>query len=118
MVSKEQIVKGITGYIREDIKPMVTNSNFKFMLSAVASALDMNPALADSFFENPIVHKFADDMGNYDIDSLCVILTNAVNESGGFKMEIPAIPVLLPDEQLLVFAQKDIERLCNRIRGT
>ena len=115
--SKEQIIKGLIAYVRDDVKPMITNSNFRFVLNMAISALEVNPALADSILENQFVKTFSNETGEYDIDKMCVVLTNAVNESGGFKMEVPAIPVLLPSEQMIVLAQDDIERLFNRIRG-
>lgn len=116
-VSKDKIVKGLLNYIRTDILSFVTDSHFKFILSAVTAALEVNPSLSDVFFNNPLVKvAFSESNGQYDINTAEKILSKAVNESGFISVTIPAIPLILPEEQELKFQSQDVANLFMRIR--
>ena len=116
-VSKDKIVKGLLNYIRTDVYSLVTDNHFKFILSAVTAALEVNPSLSDVFFSNPLIKAaFSESDGQYDINVAEKILTKAVNDAGSISISVPAIPLIMPGTQEMIFKSQDIANLFMRIR--
>lgn len=117
-VKKQQIIDGIVKFIRNDIVEEVTNSNFKVILHAAAAAIETNTKMLDSVFENPIVKMaLIEDEGSYDITQAEKILSNTLESSGGFTIEVPAIKFILPQSQELTFGADDVHKISAYIRG-
>lgn len=117
-VTKQQIMDGLIRYIRTDVVDGVTNSNFKIMLHAAASALEVNDNAFGPIFDNPLFKiAFVEEGGMYDITQAEKILASTLDSSGGFTLEIPAVKFILPKAQELTFGADDIHKLCAYIRG-
>lgn len=112
MEFKQQIICGVSEYARKEIMPTITDEQFKFIMSATLSAMEVNPSLADSFFENELVRTACSD-----IQILEQILTKTLHECGKYTLVIPAIKFVLPHEQILKFSEDDVTTLFKYIRS-
>lgn len=115
-ISKDQILKGVTSYIRSDVMPNITDGNFKFIMTAAMSAMDVDKSIADAFFNNPLVKAFEHD-GMYDMENLEHILTKTLKECGSYVLTIPAVKFVMPHEQELTFNEADVTNLFKHIRS-
>lgn len=116
-ISKAKMVSGVTSYVRSEIIPNITDSNFKFIATAALAAMDVNPDLANLFFDNALVKSFENDNGTYNVDQLEKILTKTLTECGSYILTIPAIKFVMPHEQELTFTANDASALFKHIRS-
>lgn len=118
LVSKDAIVNGIMNYIDTEVTRVVTDSNLKFVLTALISAVEVNPRLVDTFFENELLKSvLKEENGSYDIETAEEILKKTIKECGALTIEIPSIPLLLPRPQELKFTSHDIDGMFRMIKG-
>ena len=117
-LSKDSIIKGLANYTASEVVGVISDSNLKFIITATIAAIQVNPKIADKFFNNEAVkYVLLENNGEYDIDYAEQILEKTVKECGEIKIEIPAIPFILPNSQELTFKSNDIEKLFKSIRG-
>lgn len=112
MELKQQIITGVAAYARNEIMPTITDEQFKFILSAALAALEVNPALVDSVFDNELVRTTCTDM-----QTLERILKKTLQECGSYTLVIPAIKFVLPHEQILKFSEDDVATLFKYVRS-
>lgn len=119
-VTREQIVRGMTGYIKDEILPKMAGDKAMQIIASIAVGAAMNnDRLLDSVFDNEMVMALLDDdgTGTFDISGLMSAVHDAVVQYGGFPMSIPSIPFISPNEMTLKITAEDIEAMRRRIEG-
>lgn len=116
-VTKEQIAKGVSKYIQEDMIPHITDNGMQLLLGIVAGAVETKPTVLDKFLENEMVSVFAKIGNGYDVDVIKKIAVSAMNKYGKLEITIPGIKFISPNEKILNFSADDILRLAERIEG-
>lgn len=118
LVSRDAIINGVTNYIDTEVTRVVTDSNLKFVLTALIAAIEVNPRLADKFFENDLLKTvLKEDHGMYDIDMAEQIIKKTIKECGALTVEVPSIPLILPKPQELRFTAQDVDGMFRMIKG-
>ena len=116
-VTKEQIAKGVSKFIQEDMIPHITDNGMQLLLGIVAGAVETKPAVLDKLLENEMVSLFAKIGNNYDLDVIKKVAVSAMNKYGKLEITIPGIKFISPNEKVLNFSADDIRRLAERIEG-
>ena len=96
-VSRNQIINGITAYIREEILPKMEDDRaLKILFSVAVNAIKANDKLVDKWLGNDIVRALIDDdgSGHYDIERLMAWIKAGVEEYGAFPIAVPPIPLI------------------------
>ena len=117
-VSKQQLVNGVVKFAKMDVLPKITDKTFKFVLATGTSMLERNPDIADAFLDNDMISAILmEDDGLYEIDDLKESLMDAMKECGDFKIKIPGIKFISPEDKELSFSAQDVGRLSEYIGG-
>lgn len=117
-VSKQQIINGVTRYVKNEIINKVTDKPLKIIIATAVSMLEAKSEIIDSVFDNPIVSSILNETnGSYDINAIGDALEKAMKEYGDFPIEIPAIKFISPQEKQLTFTAADIAKLKECIVG-
>lgn len=117
-VTKQQIIKGVIEFAKKDILDTIMDKPLQIILATGITALETNPSLADSIFENPMVSTILKEQnGQYDIDDIFAIIETTLNEYGDFPIIIPKIKFITPCDKELRFSANDIKRLKTYIGG-
>ena len=117
-VTKERIINGVIKYAKSEIIEKITDRPLKMVLAVGVSALETNPSIADSIFNNPFFSKFlSENDGKYDLDSAFEIIENTMKQYGDFPVLIPAIKFISPMEKELTFSLEDVTKLKSYIGG-
>jgi len=118
-VTKEQIINGITKYIKDEVIEKITDKPFKIAMAVGVSMLENNGEIAKKLFENElalaVLGKNDDD--TFDIEKITDALEKALSQYGDFPVTIPAIKFISPTEKTLNFSSQDIKTLKNYIVG-
>lgn len=120
-VTKNQIINGITDFIKEEILPKMENDQaLKILLSVAVNAIKANGKIVDKWLNNDIIRTLIDDdgSGNYDIDRLMDWIRMSVEQYGAFPVAIPPIPLISPREITLKLGPSDIAAIKRQIEGT
>ena len=111
-VTKGQILNGVIKYAKSEMIDKITDKPLKMMLAVSVSALEVNPSIADSIFNNSVVSKIlSGSNGLYDIDSAFTIIEQTMTKYGDFPITIPAIKFVSPTEKELTFSVADVAKL-------
>ena len=117
-VTKSQIINGFIKYAKAEIINKIIDKPLRMILAAGISALEVNPLIADSIFENSFIAKvFNEQAGYYNLDSIFEIIEKTIDEYGDFPITIPAIKFISPTEKELSFNSRDIHKLKAYISG-
>ncbi len=117
MISKKQLVNGITRFIESDLIPQIGDRNTKFVLAMAKDSLKENSDLADTFLESPLVKTLVSEQdGEYDVSHLSSILKSVLSEYQSFSVTIPKIPLFSPTEKVLKITADDIDKLMKYIQ--
>lgn len=118
-VTKQQIVNGITKYVKDEVIEKITDKPFKIAMAVGISMLENNAEIANKFFENELVLAILgkNDDDTFDIEKISEALEKALTEYGDFPVIIPAIKFISPTEKTLNFSSRDIKALKNYIVG-
>ena len=119
-VSRNQIVKGVTDYVQNEVLPKMDNDRaVQIILSIAVNAATANSKLVDSIFDNDIVRSMLDDdgTGTYEINGLADAMRAAVQQYGSFPVRIPAIPLVSPREITLALNASDVDAMRMRIEN-
>ena len=117
-VSKQQMVNGLTKYVKEEVINKITDKPLKIVIAIGITALETNPSLADPILTNDIVSSLLrEDDGTYDIDTAFDVIKKTLDEYGDFPVTIPAIKFVSPEEKTLTFSGKDIKKIKDYIGG-
>lgn len=119
-VTKNQIVKGVTDYVQNEILPKMENDRaVQIILSIAANAALANGKMVDTVFSNDIVRSMLDDdgSGTYEINGIADAMIAAVQKYGSFPVRIPAIPLVSPREITLSLNANDVDAMRMRIEN-
>ena len=119
-VTKNQIVKGVTDYVQNEILPKMENDRaVQIILSIAANAALANGKMVDTVFSNDIVRSMLDDdgSGTYEINGIADAMIAAVQKYGSFPVKIPAIPLVSPREITLSLNANDVDAMRLRIEN-
>ena len=119
-VSKNQIVNGVTSYIKDEVLPkMGDDKAMQIVFSVAVNAVKANDKLIDAFFKNEIIKALLEDdgSGKYEIGNLMEWLRNSVEEYGGFPIAVPPIPLISPREIMIKLDPSDISAIRRKIEA-
>lgn len=116
-VTKEQIAKGVSAFIQEDMIPHITDSGMQLLLGITAGAVETKPGILDKLLENEMLAAVAKSGDHYDLDLLKKAATAAIDKYGKLEITIPGIKFISPHDKVLNFTSEDIRKLVDRIEG-
>ena len=119
-VTKSQIVRGVTDYIRDEILPKMEGSKALQIFGSVAvGAAAASGKTADALFKNEMVLSLLDDdgSGTYDISGLANAMRKAIETYGALPVQIPPIPLIAPREITLRLDASDVDAMRRMIEG-
>ena len=117
-VTRKKVLSGIVNFVKSEMINKITDRPLKMILAAGVSALEINPSIADSIFDNSFVSQILKDDGlTCDVDSAFEILEKTLTEYGDFPVVIPAIKFISSVEKELTFTRQDIKKLKDYICG-
>ena len=119
-VTKNQIIQGVTDYLKSDILPKMGEERaLQIIVTVVANAVAANQKLADALFQNDMIRALLEDdgTGTYEIGGIADAMRDAINQFGAFPLTVPVIPVLAPREITLKLSGADVESMRRRIEG-
>ena len=117
-ITKSQIVDGLIRYVKSDVINKITDKPLKMIIAAAVSAIELNPALADTVLDNEMISSIIRRDGDwYDIDAAFDIIERTMSEYGEFPIVVPAIKFISPTEKTLSFGAGDVRRLREYIVG-
>ena len=117
-VTRNQIVNGITAYIRDEVLPKMEDDRaLKILFSVAVNAIKANDKLVDKWLGNDILRALIDDdgTGHYDIERLMEWIRASVEEYGAFPVIVPPIPLVSPREITLRLGPSDITAIQRQI---
>ena len=116
-VSKSQLINGFLTYVENEVVPGIKDDKTKQIIFSIAiKAIRTNPAIADKLLENQVIKTLLDqNEDGYEIDGLFDAITDSIKEYGPFTIEIPAIPIISPVENVLSFSESDVAEIKRRI---
>lgn len=120
-VSRNQIIKGVADYIKNDLIPTMQNDRAVQIIFTIAiNAAMANSKLTDSIFDNEIVRAMLDDDGSstYEISGIVDSMQAAIQQYGSFPVQIPAIPLVSPREITVKLTADDVSAMRQKIEET
>ena len=120
-VSKSQIVHGVTDYIQGEILPKMGNDKaVQIMLSIAVNAATANNRLVDAVLGNEFVRALLEDdgSGTYEIGGIADAMRKAIEQYGSFPIQVPAIPLISPNEITLRLDAADVDAMRRRIENS
>ena len=120
MYTKRKLAEGIVKFMNNDLIPAVDNERLKFVLCVCKKALYENPAILDTFFDNPIVSGISkcEEEDCYDISVLAKAMKSVLSEYESYPVVIPNIPVFAPDKNVIRVTGEDIDKLMSYLEET
>ena len=116
-VTKEQIAKGVSDFIQEDMIPHITDSGMQLILGITSGAIETKPGILDKLLENEMLSAVAKSGNNYDLGVLKKAAMGAIDKYGKLEITIPGIKFISPHDKVLNFTSEDIRKLVDRIEG-
>ena len=119
-VSREQLVRGVSEYVRSEILPkMDGNKAMQIILSIGVNAALANGKTVNAMLDNSVVKALLEDdgSGTYEIGTVAEAMHTAIEEYGSFPVRIPAIPLVSPSEITLSLNGNDIDAMRRRIES-
>ena len=119
-VTKNQIIQGVTDYLKSDILPKMGEERaLQIIVTVAANAVAANQKLADALFQNDMIRALLEDdgTGTYEIGGIADAMRDAINQFGAFPLTVPVIPFLSPREITLKLSGADVESMRRRIEG-
>ena len=117
-VTRNQIVNGITAYIRDEVLPKMEDDRaLKILFSVAVNAIKANDKLVDKWLSNDLIRALIDDdgTGHYDLERLMTWIKSSVEEYGAFPVIVPPIPLVSPREITLRLGPSDITAIQRQI---
>ena len=119
-VTKSQIVRGVTDYIKSEILPKMNEDKaMQIAASIVINAAARNERMISSVMNHEIVRALLDDdgSGTYEIDGLADAMRDAVEQYGAFPVKVPPIPFISSHEITLRLNDEDVDAMRRRIES-
>jgi hypothetical protein len=117
-VSKNQMISGISRFGKEEIVNKIPDKGIKMAVAVALATLKKKPEILDTLLDSKlggiIVTK---DEDGYDVDFICDVIAEAMEEYGSFEVDIPSVPLIAPKETSLTFSSGDIRKLHDYIVG-
>lgn len=120
MVNKEQIIKGLTKYMEEEMIPVIEDKNLQIILALLLEMGKANPNLLDRVLKHKMVNlvfPYNNETETWDIDNGFKSLKGILSKYGSIKISVPPIPFVSPEGKELKFNANDITKLENFIVG-
>lgn len=117
-VTKEQIARGLSKFIQNDVAPNISDKATQIALEIAAAAVMTNTKLLDSFLDNAFFAMLAKTETGYNLSTLKQSAMAAMNKVGNLTITIPGIKFISPDEKILQFNGEDVKRLVETIEGS
>lgn len=120
-VTKSQIVRGVSDYIRDEIIPKMNENKALQIIAAVAvGAAAGNEKTLDALFRNDMIRAMLDEdnSGTYDVGSLADQLRESIGQYGTLPIQIPPVPFLSPREITLRLDANDIDAMRRKIESS
>ena len=116
MVSKHNIINGIVKFIENDMSKVSGAMSSKIIVLFIKNIIKKNENILDAFFDSQF-SKFLiiEKDGKYDISPLIDTVKETINEVGSVSINIPKIPLILPNGDELKFRIDDINNIYNYI---
>lgn len=112
MITKQQIIKGISEYVKNEILVKIDDQVTRLTIGGFVVALEVNPDLLDILFSNPLVSSLITKNGDqYELDKAFEVVTKTLDRYGSLPITIPPIKYLSPAEKKLSFSSDDIQKL-------
>lgn len=117
-VTKDKIIKGISQFGKEEIINKIPDKTIKMAVAIALATLKAKPEILDMILDSKLGGVvITKDEDGYDIDFVCDVIANAMDEYGSFELEVPSIPLIAPKETSLKFSSGDIRKLRDYIES-
>lgn len=107
MITNEQLMKGVSAYLDNELMPKLNKTGLERVLTgtAIGLFLNKNRNIVDNYKDNKIVKMLGviDEEGNIDIETLSKELKNNITNDG-IKVEIPMLGKI-------TFHKEDVDKL-------
>ena len=118
IVSKQDIVKGITKYAKTEVIGKIPDKALKMIIATAVSALEINPDAIDAALTHPLISAVVcEEENGYNLDQAFKIIEKTLTDYGEFPVKIPPIRFISPEEKELTFTLVDIRKLEEYISG-
>lgn len=105
-VTKDQLLKGLVKYTKQEVLSNITDKPSKMIIAALIKSVEVYPNMLDKIFDNQLFSAILQgESGKYDIDKVLNILTATMEEYGDFPLQLPLI------KNPLVFNARDVSKL-------
>ena len=119
-VTKNQIIRGISDYIKSEILPKMGDDKAVQIIGTIAvNTAAANDRLLDSIFENEIVRALLeeDGSGTYEIGGLADAMRGAMDQYGSLSVAVPSIPFLTKGGITLRLNADDVDAMRRSIEN-
>lgn len=113
MLSKNQIVNGLSKYIESEVIAKIEDKALQIILALGVTALNRNHDLIDVVLDNQFISYLIkkNDEDKYDLDDVFDIINDTLKTYGKLPVTIPAIKFISPTEKTLRFSTEDVSKL-------
>ena len=111
-VTKSEIINGVVKFAKNEVIDKIPDKALKMIIATGVSVVEINPEVADNFFNNPMVSTILkEEDGKYNLDKTFEIVEKTLTDYGDFPVKIPPIKFLSPNEKELTFSLLDVSKL-------
>ena len=111
-VTKSEIINGVVKFAKNEVIDKIPDKALKMIIATGVSVIEINPEVADNFFNNPMVSTILkEEDGKYNLDKTFEIVEKTLTDYGDFPVKIPPIKFLSPNEKELTFSLVDVSKL-------
>lgn len=111
-VTKSEIINGVVKFAKNEVIDKIPDKALKMIIATGVSVIEINPEVADNFFNNPMVSTILkEEDGKYNLDKIFEIIEKTLTDYGDFPVKIPPIKFLSPNEKELTFSLVDVSKL-------
>lgn len=111
-VTKSEIINGVVKFAKNEVIDKIPDKALKMIIATGVSVIEINPEVADNFFNNPMVSTILkEEDGKYNLDKTFEIIEKTLTDYGDFPVKIPPIKFLSPNEKELTFSLVDVSKL-------
>ena len=117
-ISRQQMISGLTKYARMEMLPHISDKSFAILMATGIAMIDNKPDIVGNILKNEMVSAFIEERdGMYNVDALKKALVETINTYGDFRLKIPGIKFLSPEEKELTFSAQDINVIYDYMTG-
>ena len=119
IVTKNQITKGISNFVDNEIIPNIPEKNVKTIVGGMVIGALAIPGGIEKILDNAVMQMIfvKKDDNTYELqDQFITSAKQAFHKYGGMDITIPANRFLVKEEKTLSFDESDIEKLITYIK--